>query len=72
MENRKCVYFVEGACEKKLIEAMKEKPSLIYPGQIKVHNVIKDKIVTLLNPLRALFSRTLNHNSVLAKEFIRT
>ena len=45
MENRKCVYFVEGACEKKLIEALKEKPSLIYPGQIKVHNVIQDKIL---------------------------
>lgn len=44
MENRKCVYFVEGACEKKLIEALKEKPSLIYPGQIKVHNVIQDRI----------------------------
>ncbi|MDO4197838.1 MAG: hypothetical protein Q4D13_02460 [Erysipelotrichaceae bacterium] len=41
---RNCMYLVEGPCERKLIEALKENPSKIIPGKIKVFNVIQDKI----------------------------
>lgn len=39
-----CIYFVEGQCEKKLIEALKEEPQRLRPGKIKVWNLIKDEI----------------------------
>ena len=38
-------YFVEGECEKALINTLKAPPlSLIKPGRVEVFNVIKDKI----------------------------
>ena len=39
-----CIYFVEGQCEKKLIEALKEDPQRLRPGKIKIWNLIKDEI----------------------------
>ena len=39
-----CIYFVEGQCEQKLIEALKEEPQRVRPGKIKVWNLIKDEI----------------------------
>lgn len=42
MNNRKYVYFVEGPCEEKLINALKKQPSLICPGKIKVINVLQE------------------------------
>lgn len=44
MDNRKCIYLVEGECEEKLIKALKVKPALIYPGTIKKFNVIQNEI----------------------------
>lgn len=42
---KKCVYFVEGPCEKQLIEALnKETPYLLAPGKVNVHNLIQDLI----------------------------
>lgn len=38
------IYFVEGQCEQKLIEALKEEPQRVRPGKIKVWNLIKDEI----------------------------
>lgn len=42
--NNTCIYFVEGACEKKLISALKESPAVIAPGKIKVFNVIQNEL----------------------------
>ena len=39
-----CIYFVEGQCERRLIEALKEEPQRLRPGKIKVWNLIKDEI----------------------------
>ena len=39
MDNRKCIYFVEGECEEKLLNALKLIPSLIINGKVK-----RDKI----------------------------
>ena len=44
--NRRCIYLVEGECEEKLINALKEKPSLLIPGKIKKFNVIQDELKT--------------------------
>ena len=41
---RKCVYFVEGECEKKLIDAMKSYPSLIRPGKVHIFNTIQNSL----------------------------
>ena len=41
-----CTYFVEGCCEKKLLDALKSSPALIRPGKIKVFNVIQDELKT--------------------------
>ena len=35
------IYFVEGECEAKLINALKEAPAVIRPGKIKIINVIQ-------------------------------
>lgn len=40
----KYFYFVEGDCEKKLLDALKQSPSLIKSGKVKVHNVIQNII----------------------------
>jgi hypothetical protein len=42
--NNTCVYFVEGACEEKLINALKESPARIAPGKIKIFNVIQNEL----------------------------
>ncbi len=39
-----CIYFVEGQCEERLISALKETPSQIQPGRVKVLNVIQEHI----------------------------
>lgn len=39
-----CVYFVEGECEKKLLTALKEQPSMVLPGRVKVRNVVSSVI----------------------------
>lgn len=38
-----CVYFVEGECEKKLLDSLKEA-NLIIPGKVKVFNVIQNDL----------------------------
>lgn len=37
-----CIYFVEGRCEEKLLNALKEQPQKIQPGRIKVFNVVQN------------------------------
>ena len=39
---KNCTYFVEGECEKKLLNALKASPNLILPGKVRVFNVIQD------------------------------
>ena len=41
---KKCIYLAEGECEEKLLNALKEKPSLVIPGKVKKFNVIQDVI----------------------------
>lgn|GEM_PF-4374924 len=36
--NRRCIYYVEGECERQLINSLKEQPSMIVPGKVKVYN----------------------------------
>lgn len=40
----KCIYFVEGPCEEQLINALKEPPSRLLPGKVKVFNVVQNLI----------------------------
>lgn len=42
MSNKKYIYFVEGPCEEKLIDVLKQQPSLLCPGKIKVINVLQE------------------------------
>jgi hypothetical protein len=42
--NNKCIYFVEGTCEKQLISALKEAPAKLVPGKIKVFNTVQNII----------------------------
>lgn len=37
-------YLVEGECEKKLIEILKEQKNLIVPGKVNIFNVVQNKI----------------------------
>ena len=39
-----CIYFVEGECEAKLIEALKTEPKKVLSGRVKVFNVIEQLI----------------------------
>ena len=39
---KSCTYFVEGECERKLLNALKASPNLILPGKVRVFNVIQD------------------------------
>lgn len=60
MKNNNCVYFVEGSCEKTLINALKEKPELIVPGRVKVFNAIsreltKSMLVTISSGTTVVF-----------------
>ena len=38
--NKRVIYLVEGDCEKSLIQALKESPSLLLPGKIIVNNPV--------------------------------
>ena len=42
--NNKCIYYVEGPCEQQLIAALKESPSKLIPGKVKVYNVMQNLI----------------------------
>lgn len=42
--NTKTIYYVEGACEKQLISALKELPAKLLPGKIRIFNVIQNTI----------------------------
>lgn len=42
--NNKCIYYVEGPCEQQLVAALKENPSKLIPGKIKVYNVVQNLI----------------------------
>lgn len=44
MNFKKCMYFVEGRCEKQLIDALKAEPRLLVPGKVTLHNIIQDEI----------------------------
>ena len=44
MNYKRCVYFVEGPCEEKLINALKAEPRLLTPGKVNVYNVIQDEL----------------------------
>ena len=44
---KKYHYFVEGKCEKKLINVLKEQKNLIIPGKIEVFNVIQEHLSEL-------------------------
>ncbi len=39
-----CIYFVEGQCEEKFLDALKQNPSKIHSGRVKVLNVITSLI----------------------------
>lgn len=40
----KCFYFVEGKCEKQLINALQQPPGKLIPGRVKVFNIIQELI----------------------------
>ena len=42
--NNPCIYFVEGECEEKLINALKESPEKLLPGKVRVLNVVQNEI----------------------------
>lgn len=44
MSNVKCIYYVEGPCEEKLISALKENPGKLLPGKVKPFNIIQNLI----------------------------
>jgi hypothetical protein len=39
-----CIYFVEGKCEERLLNALKENPQKIQPGRIKIFNVVQERL----------------------------
>lgn len=39
--SNQCIYFVEGQCEKKLLDALRQSPALVVPGKVIVYNVIQ-------------------------------
>ena len=41
--NARCIYFVEGPCEKQLISALKEDPGKVIPGKVRVFNLIQNR-----------------------------
>ena len=43
-KTNRVIYFVEGECEAKLINALKEIPAAIRPGKVKIINVIQNLI----------------------------
>lgn len=74
MNNKKVIYFVEGDCEKQLINALKKTPSLLKPGRVEVRNPVskaftKDLIRTLApgTDLVLVFDIDVNDTSILSK-----
>lgn len=60
MDNRKCIYFVEGECEEKMLNALKVIPSLIINGKVKKFNAITEeltnsKLITISPGSRVVF-----------------
>ena len=39
-----CIYFAEGKCEERLLNALKENPQKIQPGRIKIFNVVQEPL----------------------------
>lgn len=37
-----CIYFAEGRCEERLLNALKENPQRIRPGRVKVFNAVQE------------------------------
>ena len=56
MKRIKIQYYVEGECEKKLLEALKEQNDLILPGKIEVFNVVNKELTDMY--LRLLSEKT--------------
>ena len=49
MKYKKCVYFVEGPCEKRFVDALnKEQPFLLMPGKVHVCNLVHERILFTL------------------------
>lgn len=42
--NNKCIYYVEGPCERQLLAALKESPAKLIAGKVKVYNVVQNLI----------------------------
>ena len=42
--NKKCIYFVEGSCEKQLIDALKQQPAKLIPGKVKILNPVQRRL----------------------------
>lgn len=42
--NRICIYLAEGECEEKLLNVLKQKPSLIAPGRVRKFNVVQNEL----------------------------
>lgn len=41
---KNCIYFVEGSCEKQLVEALKLPPAKLIPGKVIVFNPIQKRL----------------------------
>lgn len=54
---KKYHYFVEGECEKKLINVLKEQKNLIIPGRVEILNVTQERLTDL--KLRTLSTGTI-------------
>ena len=39
-----CIYYVEGRCEEKLLNALKEQPQKVQSGRVKVFNIIQNTL----------------------------
>lgn len=44
MADVKCMYFCEGPCEEKLINALKQSPNKIIQGKVKIFNIVQNLI----------------------------
>lgn len=57
MKHLKIQYYVEGECEKKLLETLKEQKNLILPGKVEVFNVVNKELTDMY--LRLLSENTI-------------
>ena len=62
MENRKCIYFVEGECEETLINALKVDTSLVINGKVKKFNAITEELTNSKLIAISPGSRVVHHN----------